>query len=63
MKTTVWNTKENRPATSSEVNLLIENNDLYINYYTRGSINIGVVWIELSTIGGYDYHLVIEGGK
>ena len=48
MRTTVWNTVENRIATSAEVDELVANGYLYINYHIKGSVNIGVVWMELS---------------
>ena len=60
MRTTIWNTKENRIATSAEIDQLITNGDLYINYHNKGSVNIGIIWMELSTIGEYDYQLKEE---
>jgi hypothetical protein len=60
MKTTVWNTKKDKPAKAAELDKLIEDGDLYVNYHTIGSVNIGVIWMELSTIGEYTYHLVNE---
>lgn len=60
MRITVWNTKENRPATSEEVDQLVADGDLYINYHIKGSVNIGVVWMELSNMVDKNFHLVHE---
>lgn len=57
MRATIWNGVENRPATSEEIDSLVANGDLYINYHIKGSVNIGVVWIELSNEADKTYYI------
>lgn len=47
----IWNKKENRPATGSEIKKLEEDEDLIFNYYSTDKNNTGLIWADLTVIG------------
>lgn len=47
----VWNETESRPATPEEIDYLVREGHLVVNYFVRGKD--GRVWIELTEGLGY----------